>query len=247
VNKRSKFLWLFFLIFVIVISGVIVFKNYFVRKIIEKKFYHHLGVKINIRDVDVSFDANHITVKGVTIYNPEGFNKREMAYVPELKIYLNSYRALTKNELEFYFINLHIERLNIIKTVDGRTNVSELKWVNEGEEPPSELRWKFVNAHIVNLEINDVYSITQRAKGKAVVKRYDLDVDDVSFKNVDSFNDITSLVFYSVALKTGLGKTMNISTSAYEIISNVVILPAQTVGGTAKGILGWRNVLQHRK
>ena len=31
-----------------------------------------------------------------------------------------------------------------------------------------------------------------------------------------------------------------------EIISNVVILPAQTVGGTAKGILGWRKVLQRR-
>jgi len=39
---------------------------------------------------------------------------------------------------------------------------------------------------------------------------------------------------------------MNISSSAYEIISNVVILPAQTVGGTAKGILGWRKVLQRR-
>ena len=87
---------------------------------------------------------------------------------------------------------------------------------------------------------------TQKAKGKEVIKRYDIDVDDVSFKNVDSFNDITSLVMYAVALKTGLGKTLNISASAYEIISNVVILPANTVGGTAKGILGWRKVLQRR-
>ena len=245
-NNRSKFLWLFLSLFVIVISGFIFFKNFIVRKIIEKKFYQHLGVKINIRDVDVSFDADHITVEGLTVYNPEGYQKREMAYIPELKVYLNSYRALTKKELEFYFINLHIERLNIIKTVDGRTNVSDLKWVNKIEGASSESRWKFVNAHIVNLGINDVYNITQKAKGKAVIKRYDVDIDDVSFKNVDSFNDITSLVFYAVALKTGLGKTMNISSSAYEIISNVVILPAQTVGGTAKGILGWRKVLQRR-
>jgi len=245
-NKLIKFLGLFFLIFVIVISGFIFFKNYIVRKIIEKRFYQNLGVKINIRDADVSFDANHITLKGLTVYNPEGYQKREMAYIPELKVYLNSYRALTKKELEFYFINLHIERLNIIKTVDGRINVSELKWASESEEPQPELRWKFVNVHIVNLEINDVYNITNKAKGKAVIKRYDIDIDDVSFKNVDSFNDIASLVFYAVALKTGLGKTMNISSSAYEIISNVVILPAQTAGSTAKGILEWRKILQRR-
>ncbi len=153
---------------------------------------------------------------------------------------------MTKNELEFYFINLHIERLNIIKNVDGRTNVSDLKWVNKIEGAPSESRWKFVNAHIVNLEINDVYNITHRAKGKAVIKRYDVDVDDVSFKNVDSFNDITSLVIYAVALKTKLGKTLNISASAYNTISNVVILPAETAGSTAKGMLGWRKILQRR-
>jgi len=242
-KKRIKFLWIFFLIFVIGISGIIVFKNYFVRKFLEKTFYYHLGVQINIRDVDVSLDAGHITAKGLTVYNPEGYKKREMAYIPELKVYLNASRALTKKELEFYFINLHIERLNIIKTVDGRTNVSDLKWVNKIEGPQSASKWKFVNAHIVNLEINDVYLITQKAKKKAVIKRYDIDVDDVSFKNVDSFNDITSLVMYAVALKTKLGKTLNISASAYEVISNVVILPAKTGVGTARGILGWRKVL----
>ena len=242
-KKRIKFLWLVILISVIAISGFIVFKNYFVRKFLEKAFYHHLGVQINIRDVDVSLDADHITAKGLTVYNPEGYKKREMAYIPELEVYLNPYRVLTKKEFEFYSINLHIERFNIIKTVDGRFNIKELKWANESKELPPELKWKFASAHIVNLKIIDVYYTALRAKKKPVVKRYDLDIDDVSFKNVDSFNDITSLVMYAVALKTKLGKTLNISASAYEVISNVVILPAKTGVGTARGILGWRKVL----
>ena len=84
----------------------------------------------------------------------------------------------------------------------------------------------------------------QRAKKKAVVNRYVIDIDNVAFKNVDSFNDITSLVIYAVVFKTKLGKTLNISTSAYENIKNVVILPGKTVESATRGILGWRKILQ---
>ena len=243
-NKRSKFLWLLFLIFIIGISGFIVFKNYFVRKFIEKRFYHHIGTNISIRDLDVSFFADHIIAKGITVYNPEGYEKRELAYIPQLKIFLNSYRALTKKEFEFYFVDLHIERLNIIKTVDGRINIKELNWAKEGGGSAPKSRWKLAIIHIVNLEINNVYYTVNRVKRKAVTKRYNIDIHDVAFKNVDSFNDVTSLVIYAVALKTKLGKTLNISTSAYENIKNVIILPGKTVGATAKGILGWRKILQ---
>jgi hypothetical protein len=230
-----------FLVIVLFIATVFVIfiaqKNLIVRRLLEKGTENTLGLRIAMDDLDVALLGTHLRIKDLRIYNPAGFEEKEMAYVPLIYIVCDPAEYFKSKKLHFYFFDLNVERFNIVKNKEGSVNIEQIKCVKSKEQLRSKKKTSFY-IEIFRLNLGDIYYIDHSKGYIPKPKIYHLGIKDETFSNIDSPDDITKLVILKVLENTEIGKLINLSIIPFASdMSDVVVLTGKTVKATIKGLL----------
>lgn len=234
-KKISVFLSVVLLIIIISIVFIIK-KNVIVKRLLKTGAENALGLPITMEDLDVSILGTHLKIEGLRIYNPQGFKEKEMAYIPLIYIVCDPTEYLKSKKLHFYFLDLNIERINIIKNKEGKSNIEQIKAVKNREQKPKE-KIAF-QIEIFRLNLGDIYYMDYYKGHVQKPRIYSLRIKDATFSNIDSPDDVIKLVLLKVLENSEIGKLINLSiVSIASDVSDVVVLTGKTVKATIKGLL----------
>lgn len=224
------------IIFLFILSVFVNLKNVFVAKLLKNELEKRFGVTVQIANLDVSFLGGRIKIEGLTIGNPPGFEKREFVYAPQVFIICNVFDFLVRKDLNIYYLDLNIERFNIIKNHQGEINFKKIHILNAPE-----IKGQFkCTTEVFKFSLSDVYFIDYTADAnQAQLTRYPVDIKDAVFGKLDSFEDIVHLVTTKIMANNQINKVLGVTvTPIAEGLTNVVIVSGDTVKKVAKGIFG---------
>jgi len=106
-----------------------------VSKIFFETFITALtGFDTNVRSVTVNLGKGVFELKNPTILNPDGFEKRVFADIPEILLEFDLFSMLEAKKIHIYLLKLNIRELNIETRGDGRSNLVLLK-TSERKDP----------------------------------------------------------------------------------------------------------------
>lgn len=212
-------------------------KNIIVSRLLEKAAEGILGLNITIKDLDVSPLGTHLRMEGLTIYNPGGFEEKEMAYIPLVSIVCDPLEYIKNKKVHFYLLDLNVERINIVKNSEGLVNIKEIKVIqHSGQQQKGEK--KSFSIEILRLGLGDIYYTDHRSGGATKTRKFSVHIKDAMFSNIDSPQDIIDLVILKILANTEIGKLINMSiVPIVSDVSDVVVLTGKTVEATIKGFL----------
>lgn len=227
-----KTLGIIFLILIVFFIIFVIGKNVIVRITLEKLIERELGVNISMRDIDVSLFCNHIRIEDLTIYNPPGFQKKEFAFIPLINITGDPLEYFRDGHITIFFLGLNIERINIIKEEKDRVNLKEFKILERKEDARP-----LFSIDIFKLSLQDVYYIDYSKSSTPQTKRYNIDIQDYAFQNLNSFEDVVHLVVLKAISSTNIGKAINYTVAPLaNNVKDIVFVGTRTIGDTLKGI-----------
>lgn len=233
----------------ILIAGLLTYyiakKNLFVKELLIKRSEALLGLKIKIDDLDVSPFATHLRVEGLRVFNPDGFEEKELAYIPLITLVCDPIEYLKNKKLHFYLFDLNIKFINIIKNQAGLINVKEIKPFKEREQKAQNhatetTQKKNSNYYIeiFRLNLGDIYYIQHTENGQVKTKKYPLEIQNALFSNIDKPRDILDLIIIKIIANTEIGKIINMNmVPIISDVSNVVELTGKTMQATIKGLV----------
>lgn len=235
----AKHLIIVLLICALGLSAAIASKHLLVKKLLIGGLEKKLGLKIHYDDLDVALLAGHIRIEGLTIENPAGFEKRELAQVPLLQIICNPIEFIRTRKLIVYLMDLTIDNITIIKNADGAVNLKEIK-LAEGFQAKAIAKSFLVE--IFKFTLRDVYYIDYThltSNGQPLIKRYRVNIADLAYGNLDSFDDIVHLIELKILSQTGIGKVIGMTIAPLsEGLSDVVIVSGKSVKDVMGGVWG---------
>lgn len=219
-------------LFTVFIAG----KNIFVKRLIEKGIKSAVGLDITIKDLDVSPFGTHLKIEGLTVNNPEGFEEREMVYIPQIMIVCDPVEYLRNKKIYFYLFDINVQRLTIVKNKEGRVNIKEIACLED--EPGGEGNSVSFDIEILKLTLTDIYYINHQHGSTPLRKKYHVNIKDAMFSKVDSSEDIVRLVVLRVLSDTEIGRLINMSVVPLASdLHDVVSLTGKTVEASVRGFL----------
>jgi len=194
----------------ITLSFIIFFtaSNLRIKEITEKGIEHSLGIKVSIDKIDFSPLLAHIELDGVTIYNPAGFVEGELAYIKSLHFMFDPLEIIIQKKPNIYLLALDLERLNVIKSKEGKVNIKEILPIKE-ESAPKEAGAPFY-FDVVVLNIGEVRYIDYTGSVKKEHK-YHIGIKDAAFVGLEDEKEIVKIVVYKAIENTDIGKLINLA------------------------------------
>lgn len=229
------------LILSVIVCLFIAMKNVIVRRVLETAIERAYGLEIEIGDLDVSFTGSHARMEDVTVYNPPQFEKRELAHLPTINVYFNPLDYLLSDELYVYFLDVELDRINIIKNKDKSLNIKVLDDLSKDKAGDSGYEQVLkepnkLEIEMLHLVIRDVYFIDNTGR-KQTTKRYSVNMDQ-GFRNVNSFEDISNLIAYNIISQTVLGKTLKIAINPLDAsVKDVAVIPGKIAVDVSKRLI----------
>ena len=187
---------------------VVVYRNNIIKVVLEDWMEERIGLKVAITKFQISPLGSHIQMEGVTIENPPEFQKREMAYFPEIELVFDFYKFLSKKKIHLFYLRIDAERFNLIQDEAGNVNLKGIEPV--WKETPEEEEKK-ININIFDFNVEEVYHMVYHPEKDPKIRRYHLGITDLAFRDVDSFRDIMTLIMLKIVSETKLAKALDLT------------------------------------
>lgn len=207
IKKIIFFLGIVFLsISILALALFLVIKHYKIDKLIAYELQQELGVKVTIEEVVVSPLVNHLSARGITVYNPAGFEEEELAYISSIDIAFDLIDVIRRVKPNVYLFIMDLERLNVIKNKKGQVNIEQLHPF--GKIRPEEDTAPFY-FDVMLLSVNEVYYIDYSESNKKTSK-YVIGMEDQVFLKVIDEDDLIRLIVYKAIQNTNIGKMVHL-------------------------------------
>lgn len=217
-------------VFLLLLGGL---KNFFLKHLLIGLGPKVIGARMELDHFSLSFLRQSMSLKGLKLYNPEGFPDEAMLDVPQVSVRLNPWRMLT-GRLAMSRVVVDMKELVIIKDADMKLNVDALKVAQSGKDPPAQeskqaqkgRRPKF---HIQELRLNvEQVVVKDFSKGEApVIQVYDVPLKDKVIRDVDSFEKLVTVLIVHAMGPTAIKSAGIYATAA---VLGVGFLPAGILG-----------------
>ncbi|NQT32699.1 MAG: hypothetical protein HQ594_03390 [Candidatus Omnitrophica bacterium] len=183
------------LIFIIGFSLAIVLvthKDKAIKFCLEKTGWFVFGVKMDIGKVDVEILNSAIDLKDIILYNPEGFSPPVMAEISRFYIDFDL-SSIFLGKIYLYELKFYLKNLNMIRNKDGLVNVDSLKTMKHEkgvEKKPTEAQSKMpeITIDLLHLKGKEFAYWDYSPEAKQLVKRYDINLDEVHKDVTDPFS-----------------------------------------------------------
>jgi len=237
IKTFSIFLGGIFLV-IIVFSCVTfaVVKHLKIKDLVEQEIEQHLGINITIQKLTYSPLLTHVCAQGVTIYNPPGFDEKELAYINAIHLVWDLGGVITQKKPDIYLLGVDLQRLSIIKNLEGKVNIKELVPIRDTTTVDKDRTPFFFDVLVLSI---GTVSYTEYTSAGKKVHLYTIGMKDQAFVRLQDENEVVRLIIYKAIQNTDIGKLINLALApALSGVSGTI----DAAWGTAK--TGAKSILQ---
>ena len=183
-------------------------KHIKIKDLVEKEIESSLGISVSIEKLEFSPLLTHIGAGGVTIYNPTGFDEKELAYISSIHLVFDPLEAVTRSKPNIYLLTLDLKRLNIIKNKEGKVNLKELLPLRGAGVPADNENPFYFDVLVLSVgEIN----YTDYTQVPAKPKKYIIGLENKAFVNLKDEDEVIKLIVQAAIENTDIGKLINLT------------------------------------
>ncbi len=196
-----------FLLVILIGVGVLYFsRNYILSIILPKIIFKTAGVKVEMEGINFSPLKDSISVKGFRLFNPAGFEDKEMVVAPEfyIKYVLTSF---FRKPLHLVKVKLNLEKIAFIRSKDGKFNIEVFKKFASGVKkgvPSSSSSQESGGEFPLKIDLLSLYigKIVYKDYSKRPVQTREVDLAfSGEYRDIENMDIITREVIRSVTKK----------------------------------------------
>ncbi len=226
------------IIILILFAIVAVTKNFVAKIVIFTGIRAITGLELNIKSVNIGIFETLIDIKGLEIFNPEGFEERLMADAPE--IYADyDIGDLLKKKVHFSEIRLDLKELVVVKNREGELNINSLKVVKKKQSAEAKAGRKRSNLEIgvLQLKIGKVTYKDYSSGRTPKVREYDLNINE-RYQDIKDIRMLARLILFKALVDTGISNITNFDVASLgEGLGDTLGSALKVTGKTAGKVL----------
>jgi len=227
---------IFLLVIVLSCSTFAIIKHLKIKDLVEQEIEQQLGINVTIQKLTYSPLLTHVCAEGVTIYNPPGFDEKELAYINAIHLVWDLGGVITQKKPHIYLLAVDLERLSIIKNREGQVNIKELVPIRDPDAVDKDRTPFFFD--VLVLSIGTVNYTEYTPSGKKI-HSYTIGMKDQAFVRLQDENEVVKLIIFNAIQNTEIGKLINLALApAMSGVSDTI----DAAWGTAK--TGAKSVIQ---
>jgi uncharacterized protein involved in outer membrane biogenesis len=115
-----------FLLLVVLVVLVVVFKNTILKVLIQQRLHTQTGMEARIGSLEVGLISPVIHIENFKLYNTADFGGSVFVSLPEIHAEYDP-RALASRRLHFKLLRFNLAEFNLVRNEAGRTNIMELQ------------------------------------------------------------------------------------------------------------------------
>ncbi|MDD5614254.1 MAG: AsmA family protein [Candidatus Omnitrophica bacterium] len=237
-KKILKVIFSIILLVVILISIVFIFRNKIIKFTVSAGVHKITGLRLDIAKLNVGISETMVSIQGMKLYNPAGYEDRLMVDMPEIYVDYNL-AAILKNNIHLPKVVIDLKEVVVVKNKEGILNIESLNVVKESKEkkdsqtqPDQDTKKTDFKIDYLQLKIGRVLFKDYSKGTPPSVTEYKLNIDN-------SYNDITDpkalarLILVRALVNTNISKIANFDIKNLESMTTGI---AGTLGEGTKGI-----------
>lgn len=191
---------------VIIITALLLGKSVLIKHAVQVGIKKAIGINTSIDKINIGLFQSTIQIKGLTIYNPEGFKGETLAKVP--LIYLDYEPGpLLHHKMHCTKMKINVNEITIVRNEIGEVNLNRLKSIAEETGSPQKAKKKKeteVKIDKLILTVDHVkfvdYSKGERPKQLTIP----IGLNREEFKNLNSTEEIIRVIVLKTIVSAGL-------------------------------------------
>lgn len=196
----------FFAFSLIVVFAIAAFlflaKNSIARFALTKSVKQAAGLDINIEKIDMGLLNHYVNVNNLVMFNPPGFEEKDMAVVPQ--IYINyDLISFFKGKAHIPKLRLELKDFVVIKNSKGRLNINSISGVF-GPKEEKDIKKQNVKIDILELKVGSV-TYKDYTQQPAAIWRYNVNIDE-KYYNITDFKALTQLIINRALINTAISR-----------------------------------------
>ncbi len=202
-KTKKVFKWISISV-VIIIIALLLGRNVLIKHAVQLGIKKATGINTSIDKINIGLFQSTIQIKGLTIYNPEGFKGETLAKVP--LIYLDyEPGSLLHRKIHCTEMKINVNEITIVRNKRGEINLNRLKSIAEKTGSPQKAKKKKeTEARIDKLILTvDHVKFVDYSKGpKQLIIPIGLNCEE--FKNLNSTEEIVRVIILKTIVSAGL-------------------------------------------
>jgi uncharacterized protein involved in outer membrane biogenesis len=238
--KFFKFLSIVFLFVIVMLGAIFIFRDQVVKFTVSAGVRKITGLKLDIDSLSAGIPKTIISIQGMQLYNPKGYEDKLMVDIPEIYVDYDL-AAILKNDIHLKEVRIDLREIVVVKQSNGEMNIDSLKVVKSAETEEAAVKKenqekKKTNFRIdhLKLKIGRVLYKDYSAGSKPSIREYNINIDS-SYENITDTQALVRLILVRALINTNISNLK---------IKNLQDLTASTLnmtvdelgGGIKKGI-----------
>jgi len=204
---KKIFIFLSVLILFVVIC--LFARNIIVKSILIKTTNQITGLELKIKSINIGLLKTDITVDGLSVFNPAGFEQALMADLPEIYIDYDLMSFL-KGQNHLNILRLNLKEFIVVKNSQGKLNVNSIKGISETNksEPqakkPSKKEKLKIKIDLLELKIGKVI-YKDYTQAPLLVSEFNVNINE-KYENITDVNSLVRLIVTRAIINTSISK-----------------------------------------
>lgn len=203
---RFIFRWIFRLVVLLIVLGVaaVLLKDAILKSYTENRLRRETGLEVRIGRMEMGLFTPTLTFENLKVFNPSEFGGLPFLDIPELHVEYDRV-AFAVNKLHFRLVRLNLEEMNIVKAVNGRSNLELLSAWQPGSPNQPQTKYRFTGIDMLNLTVNRVQFVQLADTTKN--QEIKVDLHNAIVKDIKSYEDFAQKIL-GLFIRSGL-KSLN--------------------------------------
>ena len=196
---------------VTVLIGLAIIKNGIVKFAVIHGVKAVTGLGVSIDNLDLGILATRVSVKGVKVLNPKGFDEPVMVSMPELYVDYDV-GAFLKGKTHLEVVRLNLDELTVVKNAEGRVNLQSLQVVKEQQQPSAQkpaMKPSPLQIDLLELQIGRVVYKDYSKGAPPTVRAFNVNINE-RYEHVRSPQAVASMILVRALAKTTIAQAANL-------------------------------------
>jgi len=197
------------LIALVALIGLNVTKNAITKGAIAGGVRAITGLKLGMRGVSLGVLTTRIGIKGLKMYNPDGFEEELMASIPEIYVNYSLLAFLKGRKVHLEEMRLNLEEFVVVKNADGKRNIDALKVGKDDKKEKAAPKKKGAKPEFqidkLQLKIGKVIYKDYSRGTPPKVSEYNLNIDE-TYENIENPQMLIATITTRALLNTAISK-----------------------------------------
>ena len=195
---------------VTVLVGLAILKNGIAKFAVIHGVKAVAGLGVSIDSLDLGLLTTRVSVKGVKVLNPKGFDEPVMVLMPELYVDYDV-GAFLKGKTHLEVVRLNLNELTVVKNAEGLVNIQSLKVVKEQQPSAQKPATKPspLQIDLLELQIGRVVYKDYSKGAPPTVRAFNVNINE-RYEHVRSPQALGSMILVRALAKTTIAQTANL-------------------------------------